>query len=695
MKLNILYLAPHLSTGGMPQFLLKRVESLINNHNIFVVEYSNVSNDYVVQRNEIKRLLGNNFFSLSENKKELLDIIKDNLIDIVHLENESEGFDYSIMNELYSNDRKYKLVETCHNVTFNPKDKFFIPDAFSFCTSYHLESFSNIDTFKQVIAYPIEKPKHIVPNEEFKKIQKKFISTNKTNILNVGLWTKNKNQKEGLEIAKANPNAHFHFVGNQAINFKDYWQPLMEDLPSNVTIWNEQKNVNYFLSLCDVFMFNSVLECNPLVLREAISYKLPIYAHNLPQYDFQYDKYILPINELFVRTKEYDVDYDNGDFYLQNTDFYNRVMKLKIKNNSNYKIYENFAKGAYLEIKGNSDSDFKVEFLKENELIYTQNIKCNSWVKLNAEYYLETDVKVYENNILVYEKKFSLKDKNVLINFESSSLGDTLAWLPYCDEFQKKHNCKLFVKTFKNFLFENQYDNITFLEPNEPYNNIYAKYDLGWFYNPKKEPILPNTIPLQQTATNILGLAFNELKPKINYSKLNKPIKENKYVCIAPDSTSGCKEWESDNWQFLVDYLIDEFKYEVVNVSINSKYNLKNVTIPNDLSLQNTMHLISSCDFLIGLSSGLSWLSWSLNKHVYMVANFTNYDHEFQENCTRITNTKVCNGCWNNKNFKFDKGNWNWCPIYEGYEKQFECQKSINYLNVSAKIIENIKNKVH
>jgi hypothetical protein len=43
-------------------------------------------------------------------------------------------------------------------------------------------------------------------------------------------------------------------------------------------------------------MFNSTLELNPLVLREAIGYELPIIARNLPQYAGMYDDYLNPID---------------------------------------------------------------------------------------------------------------------------------------------------------------------------------------------------------------------------------------------------------------------------------------------------------------------------------------------------------------------------------------------------------------
>ena len=97
----------------------------------------------------------------------------------------------------------------------------------------------------------------------------------------------------------------------------------------------------------------------------------------------------------------------------------------------------------------------------------------------------------------------------------------------------------------------------------------------------------------------------------------------------------------------------------------------------DDTSLENTINTIHHSEFFIGLSSGLSWLSWAIGKHVVMICNFSEDKHEFTTNCTRIVNKSVCNSCWNNPNFKFDKGDWYWCPINKGTENQFICQKSI------------------
>jgi autotransporter strand-loop-strand O-heptosyltransferase len=696
MKTKLLFLAPHLSSGGMPSFLLKRIQLLNNYFEIFVVEYECLSNIYVVHRNKIKQIVGDNFYTLDKNKLELINIINKNKIDIVHIEHESEGFDLNMISMLYDNDRSYRIIETCHNISFKPESKIFIPDGFAFCTPYHLETFKDIYTYKEVIQYPIE---NNVPDWKDKvfAMQELGFKEGKKNVLNVGLWTKGKNQGEAIEIARKNPNVDFHFVGNQAINFADYWKPLMENLPKNVKVWGERDDVDLFMIACDVFMFNSTFECNPLVLREAIGYQMPIYAHNLSQYCGMYDDYIFPVKDFGKEIKySYFVVDETKKFIRESKQFYNLILKSKMKKQekkSKYSFITHFVDGVHFEIVGNSHSNFRVQFSDTSgNILYEEIIKCNCWIKLNRKYYSDWNIKVWENDQLVHNENVMLKHKRVMISFESSSLGDTLAWMPYCDEFQKKHDCILYVSTFKNFLFTDKYPNINFIEPAEVVENLYAKYDLGWFYDFDKEPVLPNTIPLQQTATNILGLPFSEIKPLINISNKGFKIEgvvHRKHVCIATNSTAGCKEWTNENWQTIIDYLNNN-GYSVVNMSLENNHSFKGLIEIKDFSIDNTIQIINSCEFFIGLSSGLSWLAWSLNKHVFMIANFSEANHEFTTDCTRIINESVCNSCWNNPNFKFDKGDWNWCPINKNLPKMFECQKSITAPMVIEAIAKHI-----
>jgi autotransporter strand-loop-strand O-heptosyltransferase len=97
------------------------------------------------------------------------------------------------------------------------------------------------------------------------------------------------------------------------------------------------------------------------------------------------------------------------------------------------------------------------------------------------------------------------------------------------------------------------------------------------------------------------------------------------------------------------------------------------------------MRVIDESKFFIGLSSGLSWLAWGLGKEVIMISNFTDKHHEFE--CLRPVNTNVCHGCWNDPKYKFDKGDWDWCPVNKNTENQFICQKSIT----PDMVIEQIK----
>ena len=62
--MRILILIPHASTGGQPMVALKRIESLIKEHDVYVIEYRQIAWSFVVQRNKMIKLLGDKFISL-------------------------------------------------------------------------------------------------------------------------------------------------------------------------------------------------------------------------------------------------------------------------------------------------------------------------------------------------------------------------------------------------------------------------------------------------------------------------------------------------------------------------------------------------------------------------------------------------------------------------------------------------------
>jgi autotransporter strand-loop-strand O-heptosyltransferase len=744
-KIKLCYVTPHLSTGGMPQFVLKRIESLQKYKNeveIYLMEYSQFSTIYLVQRNKIIDLLGeDHFYSLggfteTEKKYNLIKILQDLKIDIIHFEEIPEGFEgfnkipLDLLNQIYDNDRSWKIVESCHNIWYDPKDKKFHPDAYSFVTQHHFDTFEKQKTYKGLHVYPyenkvgpilqelgIQSDEHRVPL--IKKLierEKLKIDQTKTHIVNVGLWTQGKNQKEGIEVAKflekSHPDLHFHFLGNQAENFESYWKPIMENLPSNVTVWGERNDVDSFLIASDVMMFNSTWECNPLVIRESINYGLKILTRDFPHYKGMFNNYITKIKsddistissqllKLIENEKSYNLEYIK-DFGKELLSFYNRVIQLEKCENkkieSNFIINQHFVVNPYLEILAEENKFFDVRAYDEQNLVYQNIIKGNSWIKLNKEYFTNWRFEILHNDSLIYENILDLENKRVYISFGSKSLGDTLSWFPYCEEFRLKHNCKLVVSTFMNYLFEDQYPQIEFVEPGKVVPNIYAQYQLGWYYNENgefnqnKHPFDFKLQPLQKTATDILGLEYNEIRPKLDLPEVSKKKK----VGIGFHSTAQAKYWNNKNgWQEVVDYL-NSLGYECViyskegNGYMGNHYP-KGVKIYKGGNLQEVINELSTCEFFVGLGSGLSWLAWACKLPVVLISGFSEKWAETTLDTYRVINEDVCHGCFNWD--RLDAGDWNWCPSHKDTDRMFECSKQITSEMV-IKEINKITNK--
>lgn len=286
---KILYIAPHLSTGGMPQYLLKKIQTLKNQYDIYVVEYSNVSPDYTVQRKQLKWMLGDKFHTLEENKFTLLEIIEILQPDIIHLEDTPESFmDNKLAAELYGDiNRNYFIVESTHSSLTDPSSLIFHPDKFILPSKWIQQKF--IEQLPQIPndiwEYPIENYyKDQKLTQEFLKLDPK-----QKHVLMVGLFTPGKNQGEIFEIAKQLPKIQFHFVGNQAPNFADYWESLMKNKPDNCIVWGERDDVHNFYQACDVFYFSSKFELMPLSIKEALSYGLPCLFRRLETYMDSYD----------------------------------------------------------------------------------------------------------------------------------------------------------------------------------------------------------------------------------------------------------------------------------------------------------------------------------------------------------------------------------------------------------------------
>ena len=156
---KILFIAPHLSTGGLPQYLTKKIELLQGEFDIYLIEWSDhTGGKLVVTKNKVLDLVDkNNFYTLSEDKYELFNIINNIQPDIIHLEEIPEYFmGDDIARKLYSIDRDYFLVETSHDSSMNTNNKVYYPDKFMFVSNWQIEQYKNIDVPKILVEYPIE-----------------------------------------------------------------------------------------------------------------------------------------------------------------------------------------------------------------------------------------------------------------------------------------------------------------------------------------------------------------------------------------------------------------------------------------------------------------------------------------------------------------------------------------------------------
>ena len=332
-----------------------------------------------------------------------------------------------------------------------------------------------------------------------------------------------------------------------------------------------------------------------------------------------------------------------------------------------------------VEILGNVSKSYLVEFINAdtNQVLYSTHISNNMWTQCGKEYYIPWLIKINGKE----HTRLNLKEQRVLISLESKSLGDTIGWTPYAIEFAKKHNCKVVLSTFHNDWFKELevYKDIEFIEPGTA-TECLVHYHIGWFRDDKGEwknfdrhPRQCNTIPMQATATDILGLEYKELNYGLNFPKKEK-LYQQKYIVIGPNATAGCKEWKYDYWVTL-SKLLNQQGYIVISLTQN-EFTIPGVINHYGHSMDVVANILHHADLFIGLGSGLSWLNWALGKHTVMINGFSEKNHEFTSRVTRIMTDK-CFPCWTNPNFTFDAGDWDWCPIWKGTDKQHICQKSI------------------
>lgn len=284
--MKILYVAPHLSTGGMPQYLYEQVLKYARENTVEVVDVTNSGGDsFVVQKNRIANIVPVRTLS---SKIELLNIVETFKPDIIHYHEIPQDFlPENVLNELFKYDRFHFNVVTTHSSYTDPNKIYYHPDRYVFVSEWSLRRFEHLGIDSEIWDYPIIE--HVVDKKAAQ--EKLMLDPEWKHVLHVGLFTPGKNQAELIEIARQlqDERIMFHFVGNQAGNFKEYWEPLMKDLPLNCCVWGERDDVHNFYSAMDVFYFPSKFELSPIAIKEALGHGLPCMFRRLHTYLDMYD----------------------------------------------------------------------------------------------------------------------------------------------------------------------------------------------------------------------------------------------------------------------------------------------------------------------------------------------------------------------------------------------------------------------
>lgn len=406
------------------------------------------------------------------------------------------------------------------------------------------------------------------------------------------------------------------------------------------------------------------------------------------------------------RTKELVTIYKQEQFMTMKEQLlhhYTRTQKNIVPPRLNIRM--NSIDGMFIEIGGNTLKKYRVSFINSKTGVseFTTDIGNNCWAKTAIKYHVDWIIRVtdlgevydYElgNSLIPINRisatgnttdyPFILTDKRVYIALDSRSLGDTLAWIPYVDEFRKKHGCKVVCSTFWNQMFVDVYPDIEFVSPGTTVHDLAAMYTIGLFYNDNnqvdynKNPINPITIPLQKVASDILGLEYSELRPKLPVPSVHK---DDKLITIAIHSTTQAKYWNNPTgWQEVVDWLNSRgYTVKLLSQEGDGYMGNKNPTgiIQHPSGpIESVMEELKKSKLFIGLGSGLTWLSWAMGTPTMLISGFSDPISEMQD-CIRIAAPAgKCHGCFNR--VRLDAGDWNWCPDHKNTPRQFECSKTI------------------
>ncbi|MFJ2993317.1 autotransporter strand-loop-strand O-heptosyltransferase [Pandoraea sp. NPDC087047] len=320
-------------------------------------------------------------------------------------------------------------------------------------------------------------------------------------------------------------------------------------------------------------------------------------------------------------------------------------------------------------------------------------------VRSPAKFYVPHGITIWLNDVVVFEHRYDARNQDVLVQFPLAALGDVLGWLPYALRFAQVHGCRLacVVTPAVAALFRDAYPDVDFVaQDNVERRKYYATYNVGLFFDDKaclEQPRDFRETGLHRTAAHILGVDDAEAPAKTALPDVSRPMAE-PYVCIAVQSTAQCKYWNRpDGWNTLVAAL-RERGMRVVCIDQKPRNGKGNFwqSIPEgaidatgELALTERARWLMHASAFVGLSSGLSWLAWTMGTPTVLISGFTLPHNEFATPY-RVINDDVCTGCWHDPAIRYNHDDFHWCPRHKGTTRAFECTREISPEDVLSAI---------
>lgn len=313
--MRIAHITPHLSTGGMPEYLRRSIELLDREkHQILLIEMRTETILDAV-RKRVLDLEGIELFSAEKNPLRAVEKIESFDPEVIHFSEPSEQtMNPNFLDRIYRGDRKWKIFETCHDSSYPLSSKKYFPDKFLLVSPFQVKMMQDLGVPAELIQYDV--PPLEMSNRSL-TLLKLGLDHNKKHVFQFGIFSPRKNQRETMRIASllAEEPIQFHFVGNTADSYSYYWKPLLDNIPKNCKFWGEHKDVQKFYSVADLVIFPSMefiddKETNPLVIKESIAYGIPLLLKDTPVYLGMY-----PSDDLVVHMSSQD--HENANIVLK------------------------------------------------------------------------------------------------------------------------------------------------------------------------------------------------------------------------------------------------------------------------------------------------------------------------------------------------------------------------------------------